>query len=112
MMRVKLNKTAPPAYFRKSEKQHLGYDIVDVSDDHAKVLIRCGEAELIKILPKKTGPNKPLKFGDKVTWRNHNAIFLEYITDDKQWCSIIVKGNQKIFKMKNQVSELKRGWKK
>lgn len=105
MKRVRLNDTAPTAYFERARKQDLGHRIVETSDSHADFLVGKGYATLIKTLPKKTGINKPLKFGDKFMIENIKLIYLYPVIGGHQF--IDKKGQLLEF----TVRDLKRGWK-
>jgi len=106
-MRVKLKDTAPVAYVEKARKQHLSNrdDIVETSDSHAEFLIRNKHAYVIKRLPKKTGKNKPLNFGDKFMFDDIKLIYLYPVIGGHQF----IDNNGKLVEF--NIKDLKRGWK-
>jgi hypothetical protein len=63
MKRIKLNKSAPPPYWRRAK-----YGVVDVCNNHAKRLIKDGDAVLVKDLGYIKGKFAPMKFGARVRW--------------------------------------------
>jgi hypothetical protein len=67
MKRIKLNKSAPPPYWRRAK-----CGVVDVCNNHAKRLIKDGDAVLVKDLGYIKGKFAPMKFGTRVRWMGLN----------------------------------------
>jgi hypothetical protein len=76
MKRIKLNKSAPPPYWRRAK-----CGVVDVCNNHAKRLIRDGDAVLVKDLGYIKGKFAPMKFGTRVRWMALNWKVINFYKD-------------------------------
>lgn len=108
MKRIKINNKAHSAYFEKARKQHFNSfdNIVEISDNNANFLLKNNYGTLIKSLPKKTGKNKPLRFGDKVMLDGVKAIFIACYQNNVESEIALINKNKRVYN-----SNLKRGWK-
>jgi uncharacterized Zn ribbon protein len=113
-MKVKLNNSAPSAYWEHARKIGIYNSIVDVSDNNGEFLLKNDYGILIKDLGKTRGRFAHLKFGDKVTWKKKKALFFRYNTIDEFKCYVIQKLEHasQPFCREVKTNQLERGWKK